>query len=94
MGALPVAEILFIDMQKFFFRQKWLTDGQISVTISSSFIFKMRLSRKSSLKERSRELSVVQDNSEVSGEVRFASSVLNFPVGTTGATVISLRLFR
>ena len=36
----------------------------------------------------------VQGNSRESDEVHSVSSVLNRAVGTTGATVISLRLFR
>ena len=61
---------------------------------SNVFICQMRLSRKSSRNEGCRELPGGARQCRESDEVHSVSSVLNLAVGTTGATVTSLRLFR
>ena len=57
-----------------------------------NFTKEMRLSRTSSRKKSFRELPGGARQQSYSGEIPSASSVLNLTVGTTGATVTSLRL--
>ena len=70
-----------------------LTSFLLSANIGPSQISQMRLSGKSSREKGFRELpGGARQQRNIPSEVHFASSVLKIAVGTTGATVTSLRL--
>ena len=76
-------------------KQKYLTDGKTGAIMCLSILHGKCVGAKRVVWRKVTEnCRVVRGKSRVSDEVLFASSVLKDSVGTTGATVTSLRLLR